>query len=109
MTENTLDRLMAGRFSDPDGGPALDPLTAAVTIDYSLAGREAELVAGLDLGDRLAVVCDDNTHGVLGGRVSAALASTGMAKTVTGGLGCGDGVFSILRRRREMPPASGIM
>jgi glycerol-1-phosphate dehydrogenase [NAD(P)+] len=75
MTENTLDRLMAGRFSDPDGGPALDPLTAAVTIDYSLAGREAELVAGLDLGDRLAVVCDDNTHGVLGGRVSAALAS----------------------------------
>ena len=75
MTDNTLDRLMAGRFDDPDGGPALDPLTAAVTIDHSLAGREAELVAGLGLGDRLAVVCDGNTQRVLGARVAAALAS----------------------------------
>ncbi len=75
MTQDTLDRLMAGNFDDPDGGPVLDPLTRVVAIDESLAGREAELVAGLGLGGSLAVVCDDNTHRVLGARVAAALAA----------------------------------
>lgn len=73
MTQDTLGRLMAGQFSDPDGGPALDPLTAAVAIEDSLAGTEAELVGGLDLGGRLALVADDNTWRVLGARVAAAL------------------------------------
>lgn len=75
MTQDTLDCLMAGQFDDPDGGPALDPLTAAVTIADSLAGREAELVAQAGLGGRLAVVCDDNTHRVLAARVVDALAA----------------------------------
>ena len=75
MTQDSLGRLMAGQFDDPDGGPALDPLTAVVAIEDSLAGTEAELVAGLGLGGRLAVVCDDDTHRVLGGRVADALAA----------------------------------
>ena len=73
MTQDTLSRLMAGRFDDPDGGPVLDPLTRVVTIEHSLAGREAELVAGLGFGGRLAVVSDGNTHRVLGARVAEAL------------------------------------
>ena len=75
MTHDTLGRLMAGEFSDPDGGPMLDPLTAAVAIEDSLAGIEADLVAGLELGGRLALVSDDNTRRVLGARVGAACAA----------------------------------
>ena len=75
MTQHSLGRLMAGQFDDPDGGPVLDPLTAVVAIEDSLAGTEAELVAGLGLGGRLAVVCDDDTHRVLGARVADALAA----------------------------------
>ena len=75
MTQDSLGRLMAGEFADPDGGPVLDPLTAVVAIEDSLAGTEAELVAGLGLGGRLAVVCDDNTHRVLGARLADALAA----------------------------------
>ena len=75
MTQDGLGRLMGGQFDDPDGGPVLDPLTAVVAIEDSLAGTEAELVAGLGLGDRLAMVCDDDTHRVLGARVVDALAA----------------------------------
>jgi glycerol-1-phosphate dehydrogenase [NAD(P)+] len=45
-----------------------------VVIADSLAGREADLVAGLDLCGRLAVVSDATTHRVLGQRVEQALA-----------------------------------
>jgi glycerol-1-phosphate dehydrogenase [NAD(P)+] len=75
VTQDSLGCLMAGQFDDPDGGPVLDPLTAVVAIEDSLAGTEAELVAGLGLGDRLAMVCDDDTHRVLGARVVDALAA----------------------------------
>ena len=39
-------------------------------IADDLAGAEADLVATLGLGKRLAVVSDENTHAALGGRVS---------------------------------------
>ena len=73
MMRDSLGRLMAGGFSDPDGGPVLDPLTKAVTIADSLAGREAELVAGIGFGGRIAVVSDENTSRALGRRVAQAL------------------------------------
>ena len=44
-----------------------------LAIEPSLAGREAELVAPLGLGDRIAVVSDANTHPILGQRVERAL------------------------------------
>ncbi|MFQ5957871.1 MAG: sn-glycerol-1-phosphate dehydrogenase [Alphaproteobacteria bacterium] len=73
MAQDTLDRLLRGEFADPDGGPPLNVPTRSVVIADSLAGREADLVAGLDLGKSLALVSDDNTHRVLGARVAAAL------------------------------------
>ena len=47
-----------------DGGPPLSVPTRHVVIADSLDGGEAELVAGLGLGGRLAVVTDGNTRAV---------------------------------------------
>ena len=75
MTADVLERLLRGELPDPDGGPTLSVPVRSVAIGDSLAGHEADLVAGLELGARLALVCDDNTHEVLGGRVARALSS----------------------------------
>jgi glycerol-1-phosphate dehydrogenase [NAD(P)+] len=72
-----LERLLAGRFSDPDGGGALRVATRNVFIAPDLAGHEAALLRGTGLhGRHWAVVSDENTHGVLGARVAQALAPT---------------------------------
>ena len=73
MTCDALDRLLRGEFADPDGGAALGVPTRAVAIAETLVGREADLVEELELGARLAVVSDVNTHSALGARVVRAL------------------------------------
>ena len=75
MTSDALDSLLRGTFADPDGGRPLAVPTRSVVIAETLAGDEAGLVAGLDLGRKLALVSDDNTRRVLGARIAAALAS----------------------------------
>jgi glycerol-1-phosphate dehydrogenase [NAD(P)+] len=73
MAWHTLERLLAGRFPDPDGGPPLAVPKCQVVIAETLAGDEAELVAGLGFGPRLALVSDENTRSVLGERVLRSL------------------------------------
>ncbi len=73
MALDTLSRLLAGEFRDPDDGRLLVAPIENVVIEDSLAGREAELVAGLELGEQLAVVSDPTTRRVLGRRVEQAL------------------------------------
>ncbi len=75
MTPDVLEMILNGAFADPDGGPALGVPTRVVEIAETLEGREAELVERLDLGGRLALVSDANTHTALGARVARALAS----------------------------------
>jgi glycerol-1-phosphate dehydrogenase [NAD(P)+] len=68
-----IDDVLAGRWRDPASGraPALPGLS--IVIEPSLDGREADLVAGLGLGPRLALVSDPCTHAALGARVARAL------------------------------------
>ena len=73
MTADPIQSLLEGRLADPDGGPALAVPTRAVAIAESLDGCEAELIERLDLGGRLALVSDANTHAALGARVARAL------------------------------------
>ncbi|MCH8155503.1 MAG: sn-glycerol-1-phosphate dehydrogenase [Alphaproteobacteria bacterium] len=73
MARNTIERLLDGGLPDPDGGPPLSVPTRHVAIADSLDGGEAELVASLGFGGRLAVVTDENTRSVLGERVLRAL------------------------------------
>ena len=69
-----LERLLAGRFPDPDGIGTLAVATRQVVIAPSLAGQETALLraAGLDRR-RWAVVSDENTHPILGARLEQAL------------------------------------
>jgi glycerol-1-phosphate dehydrogenase [NAD(P)+] len=82
MAHNIIDRLVAGTYPDPDGGPLLRVETRAVAIEKSLAGDEAELVRPLGFSRRLAVVSDPTTHAVLGARVEHALKSLGEVVSV---------------------------
>src|SRR3712207_2333450 len=70
-----LERLLAGRFSDPDGNGTLQVATRQVVIAPNLAGQETALLraAGLD-GRRWAIVSDENTFPVLGAQVKHAVA-----------------------------------
>lgn len=73
MGGDTIRRLIEGTLADPDGGPDLSVPVRAVVIADTLAGDERDLVASLDLGARLALVSDANTHEVLGARIAKAL------------------------------------
>ena len=68
-----IDEVVAGRYPAPELGGALRSPVRRLAVADSLAGAEAELVAGLELGPCLAVVGDENTWPVLGARVAAAL------------------------------------
>jgi len=82
MSQQLLNRLLAGRLPDPDGSGSLSVPVRAVEIAPSLAGREAALLSGLDLRPSLAVVSDATTHGVLGARVAAALGGPGRVNEI---------------------------
>jgi glycerol-1-phosphate dehydrogenase [NAD(P)+] len=71
---DTLGQLLRGQWPDPDGGPPIRVPVLAVVIERSLSGLEADLVAPLRLGRRIAVVSDATTRAVLGERVERALA-----------------------------------
>jgi glycerol-1-phosphate dehydrogenase [NAD(P)+] len=67
--------VVAGRWIDPRSGQPLRVQTRAVAIAPTLAGREADLVAPLGLGRRLAVVSGPSTYEAMGRRVEQALRS----------------------------------
>jgi glycerol-1-phosphate dehydrogenase [NAD(P)+] len=68
-----LEALLEGRYRDPQTGEKVGVTTRALAIEDSLAGSEAELVAGLGFGRKLAIVSDANTSAALGARVEQAL------------------------------------
>jgi glycerol-1-phosphate dehydrogenase [NAD(P)+] len=69
-----IELLLAGRYPDPQTGELLAAAARRVVIADQLDGAEAELVGGLGLGPRLAVVADPDTLAALGDRVARALA-----------------------------------
>ncbi len=73
---------VAGRLIDPDTGAPTGIDIAAIAIEDTLRGHEADLVAGLRLGRRFAVVSDAVTHYVMGARVEEALAKLGRVDSV---------------------------
>lgn len=80
--QDPIALLLAGRYPDPDGAGMLSVPTRAVVIADSLDGLEADAVAGLALGRRLAVVSDPSTHAALGARVERALGCLGPVQRV---------------------------
>ncbi len=74
---DVLRQLMRGAWIDPDGGAPVAVPVRTVAIERSLRGAEADLVASLEMGRRLAVVSDARTRAVLGERVELALGAVG--------------------------------
>ena len=66
--------MLDGTYVDRETGQATAVATRSVVIADTLAGLEAELIADLGFGRKLAVVSDPSTHAVLGQRVETALA-----------------------------------
>ena len=75
MSAALLQRLLEGRLRDPESGETVTVPTRSVVIAPSLRGSEAALVAGLDLGQRLAIIADPTTWQMMGARLSGALAA----------------------------------
>ena len=82
MGRNTIERLLAGTYPDPDGGTPLKVATRAVAVEKSLQDMEAELVRPLGLGRRLAIVSDPETHGIMGAEVTRALQGVATIESV---------------------------
>ena len=77
-----IDDIVAGRWVNPETGQRVETPYENVVIADDLEGREADLVAPLGLGSRLAVVSDADTYDAMGGRVADALRSIADVETV---------------------------
>jgi len=70
-----IDEIVAGDYYDKEAGKKVTVPYDSIVFRKTLDGAEPELVDSLNLGERLAVVADENTYDVLGQRVSHALKS----------------------------------
>jgi glycerol-1-phosphate dehydrogenase [NAD(P)+] len=94
-----IDDVVAGRWVDPaTGQPASLPFEA-ILLTETTEGREADLVAPLKLGKRLAVVSDTNTVDVMGRRVAKALRSLGSVDEIVipADLSCDEATIAMVR------------
>jgi len=78
----SIDDLLSGRWREPSSGRAVRLPVRRMVIEPSLDGGEADLIAPLALGARLALVSDPNTWEALGRRVAQALASMATVDSV---------------------------
>jgi glycerol-1-phosphate dehydrogenase [NAD(P)+] len=85
-----IEDLIAGRWRDPTTAQPVRIATRAIVIERSLDGGEADLLAPLALGRRLAVVSDRNTFDALGQRVVRALATIATIDSVVLDAPCSD-------------------
>lgn len=75
--------LRAGRLRDPVSERTLDLAIRRIAIEPSLEGRATDLLAGLDLPERLAVISDETTREVMGRRIERALGLRGQVDSIT--------------------------
>jgi glycerol-1-phosphate dehydrogenase [NAD(P)+] len=73
MAQQTLERLLAGTYPDPDGAGKLSVPVRTVVIGTGLGNAAASLIDPLGLGARLTIVMDPATRRVMGEAVAASL------------------------------------
>jgi glycerol-1-phosphate dehydrogenase [NAD(P)+] len=96
-----IEDVVAGRWLDPETGrPAALPFEAIELVETT-EGAEADLIARLDLGRRLAVVSDANTVEVMGRRVARALRAIATVDEVVlpAGLHCDEETVRLVGER----------
>jgi glycerol-1-phosphate dehydrogenase [NAD(P)+] len=103
MTDwNALIRdVVAGNWSDPETGQKAKVPFETIVLGETLDGREADLVAPLQLGKRLAVVSDTHTFEAMGRRVGKALRSVAKIEEIVlpGNTQCDEPTIADLRER----------
>jgi glycerol-1-phosphate dehydrogenase [NAD(P)+] len=72
-----ISDVVAGRWKDPTTGKAAIVPFETIRIEEDLDGGEADMLAPLKLGKRIAVVSDVNTHEAMGRRVARHLKALG--------------------------------
>ncbi|KQS59383.1 3-dehydroquinate synthase [Rhizobium sp. Leaf371] len=77
-----IDDIVAGRWTNPETDALASVPYETIVIEESLDGAEADLVAGLKLGERFTVVTDTNSWDAMGDRVATALRRLGPVETV---------------------------
>jgi glycerol-1-phosphate dehydrogenase [NAD(P)+] len=75
VTTDPIRDLVSGQFRLPETGEAPACPIKSIVIEPSLNGGEYDLLKSLSLPSSLAIVCDQNTHDVLGARIAAAVPS----------------------------------
>ena len=104
-----LAELLAGTWIDPDTGHPTGIGIAAIAIENTLAGGEADCIAALGLGRRLAVVSDAITHRVLGARVEHALRTLGPVDSIVLPEGAHPDLPTVERVRAATKDADGLI
>jgi glycerol-1-phosphate dehydrogenase [NAD(P)+] len=103
MTDwNALIRdVVAGRWTDPESGKTLAVPFETILLAETLEGGEADVLAPLKLGRRLAVVSDTNTVEAMGRRAAKQLKALGTIDEVVlpGNMHCDEETIEKLRER----------
>jgi glycerol-1-phosphate dehydrogenase [NAD(P)+] len=96
-----IEDVVAGRRRDPGTGKAASLPFESIDLSETTEGREADLVAPLALGKRLAVVSDVNTVEVMGRRVAKALRAVAAVDEVVlpDGLDCDEATIAMVGER----------
>ncbi|TPJ52446.1 iron-containing alcohol dehydrogenase [Mesorhizobium sp. B2-6-4] len=96
-----IEDVVAGRWRDPNTGETADLPFQTIELLETTEGREADLIAPLMLGSRIAVVSDINTVEVMGRRVAKALRVSADVDEIVlpQGLDCDEATIQMIRER----------
>jgi glycerol-1-phosphate dehydrogenase [NAD(P)+] len=94
-----IEDVVAGHWVDPSTGKAAKVPFETIIIAEDLDGGEADVLAPLRLGKRLAVVSDINTHEALGRRAAKSLKALGTIDEIVmpGNMECDEPTIAQLR------------
>ncbi|WP_352128659.1 iron-containing alcohol dehydrogenase [Mesorhizobium sp. dw_380] len=104
-----IEDVVAGRWKDSETGAAADLPFQTIELLETTEGREADLIAPLRLGSRIAVVSDVNTFEVMGRRVAKALRTVADIDEIVlpDGLDCEETTVELVREKTRY--ADGIV
>ncbi|TPM05485.1 sn-glycerol-1-phosphate dehydrogenase [Mesorhizobium sp. B2-3-11] len=96
-----IEDVVAGQWKDPNTGAAADLPFQTIELLETTEGHEADLVAPLTLGSRIAVVSDANTLEVMGRRVAKALRAIADVDEIVlpHDLACDEATIQMIRER----------
>ncbi|MER9081051.1 iron-containing alcohol dehydrogenase [Mesorhizobium sp. M0895] len=96
-----IEDVVAERWKDPETGEAAVLPFQTIELLETTEGREADLVAPLALGRRIAVVSDVNTVDVMGRRVAKALRAIADISEIVlpDGLDCDEATIQMVREK----------